>query len=195
MTLAQSALENKPMPTLHSFLKKYLYLRRLLLWLSGVGLGALLVAGGIFTMSQTEQMATWQAVEATVVRSGTRLYDPLFHLPGEERGVPTYELDLLYSFREGTMDWVGSKVRWQPEKYETESEAQAVAAQYQPGDMITVFYNPDDPRESVIDPSGDDMDSTLTMAGVVIGLGSLSLLVVELRHGFKRRPRPVPDSL
>jgi hypothetical protein len=182
------------MSRLGKLFSQYLYLKRLLLWLSGVGLGALLVAGGIFSTSQTSEMAGWQAVEATVDRSGTKLYDPLFLLPGEKRDVPVYQLDLLYSFSEGKMDWVGNRVRWQPEKYESESEAQSAAAQYRPGDTITVFYNPKDPRESVIDPSGDDMDSPLTLIGAVIFVGSLILLIVEFINGFQRRPRPVRDE-
>lgn len=181
------------MQRLGTLFKKYLFFRRIMLWTSGVGLGALLVVGGMFTMSQTEHMATWQAVEATIVRSESKLHDPLFHLPGENRDVPRYELDLLYSFREGNMEWVGSKVRWVPEKFETESEAQAEASRYQPGDTITVYYNPDDPRESVIDPSADDLDSPITLAGFIIFLGSLALLAVEFVSVSKRRARVAPD--
>lgn len=181
------------MQRLSTLFKKYLFLRRIMLWASGVGLGALLVIGGMSTMSQTEHMATWQAVEATVVRSESKPYDPLFLLPGENRDMPTYELDLLYSFREGNMDWVGSKVRWVPERFETESEAQAEAARYQPGDTITVYFDPDDPRESVIDPSADDLDSPITLAGFIIFFGSLAFLAVELVSVSKRRARAIHD--
>ncbi|MFI4853747.1 MAG: DUF3592 domain-containing protein [Phycisphaerales bacterium JB065] len=166
----------------------FLFARRLWYYTVGAGFGFLLLWVGWHTHLEYKGMAGWTEVEATIVRSGTRIVEPVIR--SKERKPPNYEVDVLYTFRADHMDWVGDEIALSSEWYDSQDEAKKASLVYRPGETITVYYNPDDPRESVIDRSQGNWSIPYTIVGAIALVGCLSLLGFELWAAYEPRPKP-----
>lgn len=68
------------------------------------------------------------------------------------RGKPTYEVDVFYNYSVNNIEYSSNKVSFGGEAYNNPRFAQRIVNRYPQGKDITVYYNRDNPEESVLEP-------------------------------------------
>jgi hypothetical protein len=101
----------------------------------------LLLVWIFFTRRKVKQASNWPSVGGTVTLSTLREYE-------ESDGYVTYP-DVMYSYQVGGYTYQGSRIA--PGQAVGGSGARKVIARYPVGSQVTVFYNPQNPTEAVLE--------------------------------------------
>jgi hypothetical protein len=81
------------------------------------------------------------------------------------RKIYRYQVDLRYAYQIGKRDFVGTAANWGGTAiYGLREMAEQAADQYRPGQPVTIYYDPEQPRNAVLEPENRK--------------GSLALLIV-----------------
>jgi len=128
--------------------------------------------------------------EAGTVEQGQR---------GGRRTKVTYysaTIPFVYEVEGRTLRGRNYELNYQPE-FSTAEEAQEFLARWPAGTGVTVWCNPDDPRESALEPRYRAMGTSgILWAMLAFGLGLLFAVVqvsVALRRDMRDRPLPLPE--
>lgn len=114
----------------------------------------------------------WPTTEGVILSSEVRIFSE-----GEEtiagKKSDTYEYNIIYGFRVKFYDYESDKIRLIPFHSTDPQEIQAIVDQYPPGERVTVYYNPDDPFESLLELP----DVKKILKGYSIGAAIIALLL------------------
>jgi Protein of unknown function (DUF3592) len=112
--------------------------------------GLIFSAAGVFLLIRTYRVskhlrceATWILSPGSVVRSEIR------------STLETYSPKITYEYTYGGVKRIGDKLRSELLQYNWKSPSQRLISRYPVGKMVTVYVNPDDPNETVLEPGGD----------------------------------------
>lgn len=101
------------------------------------------------------------------------------------RKIHRFQVDLRYAYRVDNRDFVGANVGWGwTAIYGLRELAEKAASQYTPGRPVTVYYDPKQPGNAVLEP--DDRKGSvapLIFAGISAATGS-ALLAFFINVGF-----------
>ena len=88
-----------------------------------------------------------------------------------------YQVDLRYAYKIGQRDFVGTEANWGGTTiYGLRDVAEKEAAQYHPGQNVTVYYDPQHPRNAVLDPtSRKGTVAPLIGAAICVAVGGIIL--------------------
>jgi Protein of unknown function (DUF3592) len=96
-----------------------------------------------------------------------------------------YQVDLRYAYQVGKRDFVGTEANWGGAAiYGLREQAEKAAGQYGVGRPVTVYYDPEQPGNAVLEP--DNRQGSLTpliIAAICAVLGGLFLTVL-IKVGF-----------
>jgi len=91
--------------------------------------------------------------------------------------IPRYQVDLRYAFRVGKRDFVGVNPNWGwTGVYGRRDTAEQEASRYQPGQTVTVHYDPQHPANAVLKPSNQGGTfAPLVFAAIAAVVGAVLL--------------------
>ncbi len=98
-----------------------------------------------------------------------------------------YIAKLSYDYKLGERTHFGDESGLKEHTFETMEEAQNVTEKYLEGEIIRIYYNPDEPGDSVLEPG-----IVRSSAGTLIGVGLFFLIIVAaftcmvIQEGRKR---------
>jgi len=99
--------------------------------------------------------------------------------------IPRYQVDLRYAYRVGRRDFVGLNPNWGwTGIYGLRELAEKAASQYQPGQAVTVYYDPQRPANAVLDPGGRAGSFAPLVFGAISAVVGATLLSFFLLVGF-----------
>jgi hypothetical protein len=103
----------------------------------------------------------------------------------KRKKIPRYQIDLRYAYRVGKRDFVGVNPNWGwTGVYGRRDTAEQEAGRYQPGETVTVHYDPQHPANAVLEPSSQGGTfAPLVFAAIAAVVGSV-LLWFFLAVGF-----------
>ncbi|MDN3276331.1 DUF3592 domain-containing protein [Frankia sp. RB7] len=105
--------------------------------------------------------------------------------PATSKLVHRYQVDLRYAYKVGKRDYTGTEVNWGGTMISGLREVvEKDAAKYRPGQHVKVYYDPDRPSHSVLEPaSRDGALGPLIGAAVCAVVGGLFLTIL-IKIGF-----------
>lgn len=115
--------------------------------------------------------ATWPSAGGTILESGTRQM--------KHRGSVRIYPSVKYSYTVGGAAYEGETIQLSSE-YAGEAQAQEIAQRFRPG-PVQVYYDPNNPSESVLQPGGAVRIQWFMLVGgsVIFGGGLFMLLLVR----------------
>lgn len=120
----------------------------------GVFFGVLLIVGGLIGvvfglnyLADANRSKTWQATEGVTVSAGV-----IGHAKNSGSS-GSYSVDVRYTYQVDGQTYQSDRIAFNgARQYNSKSKAQTAIADYSAGNVVTVYYNPDDPAISVLQP-------------------------------------------
>jgi hypothetical protein len=132
--------------------------------------------------------ARWPTVPGTVTAS-TVIEEEIEDKSSDDkliiRKIRRYQVDLRYAYRVGKRDFVGTAGNWGwTGIYGLRELAEKAAGQYSQGQPVTVYYDPEQPRNAVLDPeSRQGSMAPLIFAAISAVVGGV-ILAFFIKVGF-----------
>ena len=132
--------------------------------------------------------ARWPTVAGTVTTSGVieeEIQDESRNDKSIIRKIRRYQVDLRYAYQVGKRDFVGTAANWGwTAVYGLRELAEKAAGQYQPGQPVTVYYDPAQPGNAVLEP--DDRKGSLAplIFGAISAVVGGVMLAFFVKVGF-----------
>lgn len=140
-------------------------------------LGAVLLVAGLFAQQGGVASESWPSTTGTITLSKMRSKTSGGGKPSKRVSITTYETEFEYAYTVDGVDYVGSRVspfRFQGSK---ESALEAIA-KYPKGAEVPVYYNPERPSRSFLEPGFSW--PAMIMTGIGAALMAVCFLVVAL---------------
>jgi hypothetical protein len=148
-----------------------------------VGLGVVLLYRGNQDLTLVQKTAGWAKTGGTVRASSVESF------PQATDGT-TYRALVIYEYQVGTAILHGSRRSLADQQYRSETDAHALVTRYPHGRQVTVFYNPVQPTEAVLEPGAPWRAYGILGTGGVCMLAGLGLVARMSRRGQATRPAP-----
>jgi uncharacterized integral membrane protein len=101
------------------------------------------------------------------------------------RKIYRYQLDLRYAYQVGKRDFVGTSAGWGwTAVYGLRDVAEKAAGQYQPGQAVTVYYDPEQPGNAVLEPDNRQGSLAPLIAAAICAVVGGAFLTFLIKVGF-----------
>ena len=101
------------------------------------------------------------------------------------RKIYRYQVDLRYAYQIGKRDFVGTAANWGATAiYGLRELAETAASQYRPGQPVTVYYDPEQPGNAVLEPDNRQGSLTPLIAAAICAVFGGGMLAVFVMVGF-----------
>jgi hypothetical protein len=145
-----------------------------LFMLIGVGLSC----WGLIVLANARASAGWTAVEGVIVSSA------LEHDRDAEGG-DSWEPKVTYEYPAGGRQQVGVTINFGENSYDDQEEAQAILDRYPTGQAVQVYYDPDAPGRSVLEPGVSSRSYFFLATGLLFV--ALAVILGPVIHFFRMR--------
>jgi len=116
----------------------------------------------------------WPSAEGRVISSSVEMVEEVHRLRrGSRIEAPAYRAAVTYSYRVGDALYTGDRVSFGDYSSSIPGHARNICERYPPGKTIEVYYDPEDPRVSVIEPGvsvGAVMPLLIGLVFVTVGV-------------------------
>jgi hypothetical protein len=138
-------------------------------WVSALlGIGLVVVVFSIGCTGVVWQACRWPTTRGRVVSTGVRSFE---FSSGEGSSSTRYKPNVVYRYEVNSQQYSGDKVNYDLlASGMSESYAQKIAAQYQVGQEVTVYYNPKNPADSMLNPQARWHYIPWVVAACIFGL-------------------------
>ncbi len=136
--------------------------------------GIVICAWGIWTIVKAKKSADWPSVKGTLISSSIRSNI-------KTASSDSYEAKILYSYTVNGKTYTGKRVCYGDFGIRTRSRAEKIIAHYPEGKNVRVFYDPDDPKEGILEPGITRESFGFFGIGVICILGSLHIMLSSPR--------------
>ena len=136
--------------------------------------GLFLVVKYLRHRSKHQASETWIPAEGKVIQSRVR---EDFSTDSDGDSVTTYypEVEYIYSFL--GKEYQGDRIAFGPKIGGSRSRAEKIIAKYSSGDMVTIYYDPNKPEESVLERK---LSKTSLVYGIICLVVAVITYVVRL---------------
>jgi len=101
------------------------------------------------------------------------------------RKIYRYQVDLRYAYQVGKRDFVGTAANWGATAiYGLRELAEKAASQYQQGQPVTVYYDPERPGNAVLEPDSRQGSLAPLIAAAICAVFGGVMLAVFIMVGF-----------
>ena len=132
--------------------------------------------------------ARWPTVSGTVTTSDVieeTLEDDSNTNKAIIRTIHRYQVDLRYAYQVGKRDFVGTAANWGwAAVYGLRELAETAAGQYRQGQPVTVYYDPEQPGNAVLEPDSRKGSMAPLVFGAIAAVAGATLLAFFIRVGF-----------
>jgi hypothetical protein len=143
------------------------------------GAGVMLIAVGITSYKKTKSTESWSTTTGTVRSSGIRRHN--------DEGTIKYAPEVDYQYSVDGQQYMSSVIRSEIfVHFNDENEARQFLRGYPPESKILVYYNPDNPKESVLQAKAAPVLHFVTMLGALFCSFAL-IIYYSYYRSFKAR--------
>jgi hypothetical protein len=130
--------------------------------------GVIFLIVGLITRSKTQTAKSWPTAQGTIVSTELREHND----DDSESGSSTvlFEPVVMYSYQAMGVACSGKKIGYGTDRLDR-SSAQKKINQYPAGSRVTVYYNPENPSEAVLEVNGTGSKVFLILGIVFLVLG------------------------
>jgi len=138
--------------------------------------GALMIFSSVRARKAAERAATWPSIPGLV--TSAELVTHRHHNSKSHVTTYTYEPKVEYSYTVLGTPYTGKRLAYGPASY-ARNKADEIMARYPQGQSVSVYYNTEDPAESVLDSAAPNT-TIMTVFGIIFCVIALVLAVVFL---------------
>ena len=138
-------------------------------------LGVIFLIVGLVATKRAKAAQFWPSMPGTVVRSEIVRHDDT---DSDGSSSVSYEPVVEYDYAVMGQPFTGKRIGYGANKFNYKKAAE-IAARYPVGAQPAVYYNPDKPKDSVLETSGAG-GKLFVILGAIMGAGGLVALVVSL---------------
>ena len=155
-----------------------------------LGGGAIMLLMGKPMLDQAHASKTWPTVEGTVTESRVETIKPQDRNDG-----PTYQAVVSFDYEVQKTSYNSSRI-WFGGEISTndQAEMQNIASQYVEGQKTTVYYDPQNPAEAVLQPGAFFSTYLLMIFGAVFAVPGIIMLLVACFVMKSRSESPAWNS-
>lgn len=140
------------------------------------------------SLYQVAEAYFWEKTEAVITHGEVTESITKHHSHGLDSAPSiTWSPDIRYAFSIGHLKFEGSIIHRIGVGYNDEADAQRFLEEHPVGKKVTVYYNPDNPKQSTLYLGVEDWFGTLTMAIlpiiVLVGMGLAFKLLISKYFG------------
>jgi hypothetical protein len=132
--------------------------------------------------------ARWPTVSGTVTTSDVieeALVDDSNTDKSIIRKIHRYQVDLRYAYQVGKRDFVGTAENWGwTAVYGLRELAETAAGRYRQGQPVTVYYEPEQPGNAVLEPDSRKGSMAPLVFGAISAIGGAAILAFFIKIGF-----------
>jgi hypothetical protein len=161
---------------------------KFLLWVGIVtlALGVLMLAFGVSFVFEANESRNWPTATGNVTNVHVT-----WSLTNRDQAIPdrSYFYEIYYDYFVDDQPYsadrysLGNGSNAAPKTYNTEDDAREAAfAAYQPGQVVTVYYDPADPASAVLAPGANTGTYVPLIFGAVLALSGLGLIWLYRRQ-------------
>lgn len=154
---------------------------------------AILVAVlGIMSFVRAQRLAgastRWPSIIGTVTKSDVveeQIDDDSSDNDSIRRKIRRYQIDLRYAYRVGQRDYVGTSDVWGwTPIYGLREQAETTASRYKPGEQVTVYYDPEQPGNAVLEPNNRQGSYAPLIFSAIFAVAGAAMLMFFIKVGF-----------
>lgn len=148
---------------------KRFFFARIFPWIFVI-IGGVVVLIGLNSLVYANQSDTWPFIEGVIVDSEME-----YHRSNEGGG--TYHARVLYDYRVGGELFTGDRVAYGDYGSSDASHARSIVNRYPKGQAVYVYYDPSEPKESVLETGVKAQAFFLPVFGLVFLIAGLFMVV------------------
>jgi hypothetical protein len=146
------------------------------------------VAAFVRTRRLASASAGWPTVPGTITTSDVieeTIMDQSSNDKAIIRKIHRYQVDLRYAYEVGKRDFVGTAVNWGwTGIYGLRELAETAASQYRQGQPVTVYYDPEQPRNAVLEPENRQGSMAPLVFAAISAIAGAGMLTFFVKVGF-----------
>lgn len=132
--------------------------------------------------------ARWPTVSGTITMSAVideQIEDRSHNDKAIIRTIHRFQVDLRYAYRVAQRDYVGTNVNWSwTAVYGLRELAEKAASQYAQGQPVTVYYDPAQPGNAVLEPDNRQGSMAPLVFAAISAVAGSALLAFFIKVGF-----------
>ena len=153
--------------------------------------GAIFAVWGIYEFIGGMASEDWPATEGAIVRSGVSVDK------GDSKDAePRYIASVEYDYVVNDYEYTGDRIAFESQSFFEENAAKKIIRKYPVGKKVQVFYDPDKPHNSVLEPGTTSNSFLPIVFGIIIMLFGVMAIVAAFKIKFEKlKPgRPPAES-
>jgi len=139
---------------------------------TGAVIGLALFLFGLFQIRKLRASRSWLVASGMVREVSVER-----RAASDEDDSDSYTPVITYGFGVGGRPYVGTRIRFDTKSFSSQGAARASVAGFRPGTAVTVFYNPANPADCVLERKNSGGYVLMAVGGVML----LSVIVAALR--------------
>jgi Protein of unknown function (DUF3592) len=156
------------------------------------GVAILIAVFSVISFVRTRRLASasarWPTVPGTITAS-TVIEEEIEEKSNNDksiiRKIRRYQVDLRYAYQVGKRDFVGTAGNWGwTGIYGLRELAEKAAGQYRQGQAVTVYYDPEQPRNAVLEPDSRQGSMAPLIFGAISAVAGAVILAFFIKVGF-----------
>ncbi len=144
-------------------------------------IGLILAGYSLVNWQKASASTDWPPTRGVILNAQIR---PEERIGQRQQKSTFYDADVTYSYTVNGIDYFSDKIRIDRPGQTQSEEARRLIAQYRPGKTVTVFYNPANPADAVLEPGATPQATALLACGIALIAVAAVMLVVRamVRH-------------
>jgi hypothetical protein len=146
----------------------------------------------VVSFSRTRLLASasarWPTVPGIITTSGVieeAIEDQSNRDKSQIRKIHRYQVDLRYAYQVGKRDFVGTTANWGwTGVYGLRELAEKAAGQYTNGQPVTIYYDPEQPGNAVLEPDSRQGSMAPLIFGAISAVAGSAILAFFIKVGF-----------
>jgi hypothetical protein len=139
-----------------------------------LGVGIWLIVRSIRERNKVDESQGWPTTLGQVIQNSVAE-----SVATSDDGVTSYHPEITYSYKVHGQDYESSRIMIGAVPSGSQKSARDVTARFPPGASVTVYYNPSDPRESILERKSKSASASMVIGiiFIVISIATFCVMV------------------
>lgn len=140
-------------------------------------IGAILVAYASVALAKAAAAAKWPTTQGLILKASVQTEE----LMRERRETLNFfRPDVLYTYSVNGQEFTSDTLRVGLRSQARSDEARQMAAEYPPGKVVVVHYNPSNPADALLEPAVNSQTMAIVGSGVALIVVAMIMVLIRL---------------
>jgi hypothetical protein len=139
-------------------------------------IGAILIAYASIGLARAAAASGWPTTQGIVLGSSLETEE---EIRLRRQAMDFYKAEIMYSYTVGGKDFTSDKVGIDRRAQARPDEARHLVADYPPGKLVLVHYNPANPADAVLEPTVSSETSAIVGSGIALIVVAMLMILMR----------------